>query len=486
MEKLCLIKENLFDKKVSESLYGFFANENINFKCAEQDNAPYAIGNAMLVNRARLTSVTIPVCKTLGADPSGDFVFTVYVYGLSLEALKNECKRSYEIKINAKEYGLGENKDEQRRLITVDLEPYNITVASDEAIGFFSPTDTLYPALLEALKDNSNEALNLIREKAYTNTGVYIKAGGAELAYSHDTALVNFEFERAYESEEEYLKIKNKTEYRAMIGELVEKYKGKNMSVLGDSISTYVGISNDASANSTIGENEAYYPTWSQNVCRPSLTYWGKVADELGMNICIANSWSGSSAYGRGFGKNMLIRCADLHRDDGTAPDVILIYMSANDMNGGSPLDEALAKIIESGADKKEIDAWFDNVKNIAAEAGGNEKGITFFSYDAVYAISMGEIKRKYPNAELYCLTLQETNHPNTMKSLARFDRFNEVIRTLGEYFGATIVDFAKDEITWDNCHAYAGDMHSLHPTAAGHEIMAESVIKAMYEKANA
>ena len=57
-------------------------------------------------------------------------------------------------------------------------------------------------------------------------------------------------------------------------------------------------------------------------------------------------------------------------------------------------------KIIADGADKKAIDAWFHNVKRIAAESGGNEKGIAFFSYDAVYAISMGEIKKKYPNAE--------------------------------------------------------------------------------------
>ena len=94
----------------------------------------------------------------------------------------------------------------------------------------------------------------------------------------------------------------------------------------------------------------------------------------------------------------------------------------------------------------------------------------------------MGEIKRKYPNAELYCLTLQETNHPNTKKNLLRFDRFNEVIRTLADYFGATVVDLAKDKITWENCHAYAGDMHSLHPTAAGHEVMAECVVEAMYK----
>ena len=485
MKKPYVIKEKIFDDDVSEKLYGFFANENIKFKCADKDNAPYAVGNAVLASNGRLTSITIPVCKTLGVDQNGELVFTILVYGMSLEALKCECKRSYEIKVKAKEYGLSENGSEARKLITIDLEPYKIAVGVDESIGFFSPTDTICPALIEGLNDSSNDALNFIREKAHTTTGLYLKSGGVDLDYSHDTSIVNLEFERQYESEQDYIDLKKKTEYRTMVSELAKKYSGKYMSVLGDSISTYVGISDDATVNSTIGENAAYYPTWSPNVCSSNLTYWGKVADDLGMKICTVNSWSGSSAYGRGFGKNMLIRCADLHRDDGISPDVILIYMSANDINGGSPLDQDLAKIIADGACKKEIDVWFDNVKRVASESGGNEKGIAFFSYDAVYAISMGEIKRKYPKAELYCLTLQETNHPNTKKNLARFDKFNEVIRTLADYFGAGIVDFDKDEITWQNCHAYAGDMHSLHPTAAGHEIMAKGVVKSMYKNTN-
>jgi len=162
---------------------------------------------------------------------------------------------------------------------------------------------------------------------------------------------------------------------------------------------------------------------------------------------------------------------------------VILVYMSANDMNGGSPLDESFAKIIANGSKREEIDAWFSETVERREREGGAEKGKTFLSYDAVYALSMMDMKKKYPDAEFYCLTLQETNHPNTLKRPERFDNMNKTIRTLAEYFGATVVDLANDEITWQNCHAYAGDMHSLHPTAAGHEIMAENIVRAMYNK---
>ena len=80
-------------------------------------------------------------------------------------------------------------------------------------------------------------------------------------------------------------------------------------------------------------------------------------------------------------------------------------------------------------------------------------------------------------------MTLQQTNHPNTLKSFERYYNYNKTIKALAEYFGATVVDFADDEITFENCHAYAGDMHSLHPTAVGHKVMAEKIIEAMYNK---
>ena len=487
----CLVKESFFEKETREKLYTFFADKNINFKAMELSDAPYVSGNAIMASGSRLLSLSLPVYKTLGTDEDGNFKLTLFVYALGLAELKKEHKRAYEIKINAKESGLVQNEENVRRVINIDLVPYEICVAADESLGFFATTDTVCPAMLKSVNDTTNEALNLIRDEAPYVTGAYIKAGGDELACTHDTLLVDFELEREYDSEEAYLAKKNNTVYRKMIDALKPKYEGKYLSVLGDSISSYCNICNDTSANVTIGDNAPFYPTWSHNVCRPSLTYWGKVIDDLGMKTCIVNSWSGSSAYGRDFGKNMLIRCQDLHRDGGTPddpsddilPEVILIYMSANDINGGSPLDSELLEIISSGADKKDMDAWFASVVERAEREGGAEKGKTFLNYAAAYALSMKEMKRRYPDAEYFCMTLQQTNHPNTLKSFERYYNYNKTIKALAEYFGATVVDFADDEITFENCHAYAGDMHSLHPTAVGHKVMAEKIIEAMYNK---
>ena len=81
----------------------------------------------------------------------------------------------------------------------------------------------------------------------------------------------------------------------------------------------------------------------------------------------------------------------------------------------------------------------------------------------------------------MYCLTYQENNHNNTSRS--KLAKFNQSVTALAEYFGATVVDQSKDEITETNCHAYAADNKSLHPNPKGHAVMAKSIITEMYNK---
>lgn len=50
-------------------------------------------------------------------------------------------------------------------------------------------------------------------------------------------------------------------------------FEGKTVSVLGDSISTYQGVSNNASYNSTIGSNAVYYSAGTLGIHRAD-TWW--------------------------------------------------------------------------------------------------------------------------------------------------------------------------------------------------------------------
>ena len=65
-------------------------------------------------------------------------------------------------------------------------------------------------------------------------------------------------------------------------------FKGKSLSILGDSISTYRGVSNDANANLTIQHNPYFY----KEPFPLEGTYWMRLIRELGMTLCVNNSWS--------------------------------------------------------------------------------------------------------------------------------------------------------------------------------------------------
>ena len=120
-ENSYIIKETLFDKNVSEKIYELFTSQKTGFECSENELSPFAVGNVIELSNSRLLSVTIPVIKTLEFDANGDFTFTISVFDLGLAALRDSPKRKYNIKINAKMYGLNENENDLRRVIKVDL-----------------------------------------------------------------------------------------------------------------------------------------------------------------------------------------------------------------------------------------------------------------------------------------------------------------------------------------------------------------------------
>ena len=497
------VKESLMGEELSEDVFKIFEKSKIlSYTVASPDTGVCVMGNITRLTDCTLTSVTIPVWQTGETDADGNFIITFHVFGSNFNALKRKAKRSYEIKINAEEYGLTENATKVRKAIKVDLTPYNITLSDAEALGYYSTKDTLIAAVFENKtgwdnNDNMHAAFKLVREKAPYMTGMFTKVGTSDMAYSQNTLAFDFEWEKTYEKKADYLKQFDTTEYDTMVEALLEKYQGKYVSVLGDSISTFRGVSNNGSSNSAISGNEPYYPDFCGNVYDYSLTYWGRVINELGMNTCVINSWSSSKAYGGTvngngvkFGKNMLIRAGELHRDNGTpnnpdddiAPDVIIIYIGINDLSGGTPYDTELANIIAGGYSEAKMDAWFASVL-ARAESSGDEivEGVTYQNFDQVYALSLNRMKELYPDAEIYCMTYQETNHSNITKE--RFDAFNNAVKALATYFGATVVDQSTDSITSNNCHAFGGDIRALHPNASGHAIAAENIMKHMYNK---
>ena len=74
--------------------------------------------------------------------------------------------------------------------------------------------------------------------------------------------------------------------------------QGRSFSILGDSISTYHGYSNDASRHPATGSNAVAY---GPSKMRVTETWWYRLISCDGMRLCGNNSYSGSCVgHGRG------------------------------------------------------------------------------------------------------------------------------------------------------------------------------------------
>ena len=108
-------------------------------------------------------------------------------------------------------------------------------------------------------------------------------------------------------------------------------FEGKKLSILGDSISTYKGVSDDISANATLGQNPYFY----RSPFPLEKTYWSLLIKSLGLTLCVNNSWSGGNLSGSDNPISGVKRAQNLARDDGSKPDIIIVFMGTNDLGRG-------------------------------------------------------------------------------------------------------------------------------------------------------
>lgn len=212
----------------------------------------------------------------------------------------------------------------------------NIPVGEDETLAFAGKND----AVLFDYFQSADPANNLFTNKvATTPTKPSTNEVLAIAVYTTET--------RAYA---EHLAALDSAETQlAEDTALRSALKGKKLSILGDSISTYVDYCNNTSYNSTIGGNCVFYsPNRSD---RPDLkdiavtdTYWMQLIDEYDMELCVNNSSSGSRVIGMGNVSGSTrdqaydTRACQLHNDHtGEQPDIISIYIGFNDHGAAAP-----------------------------------------------------------------------------------------------------------------------------------------------------
>ena len=228
-------------------------------------------------------------------------------------------------------------------------------------------------------------------------------------------------------------------------------FKGKVISILGDSISTFSGYIPVADGHNLT--HRARYPQ-SNLLSDVTLTWWHKLITNLGAKLGINDSWAGSRVHNSASSNSgdqgpdacmaSITRISNLGAN-GT-PDLILFYGGTNDAGGGITIGT-----FDSSANHNTVDL----------------EAMTWSNFADAYKTAIMRLQYYYPDAKIVCLLPMWTTSYYT---IANMDAYGEVVKEICDYFGVAVIDLRKCGINWQNKGYTLGD--GIHPTARGMELM--------------
>ena len=208
--------------------------------------------------------------------------------------------------------------------------------------------------------------------------------------------------------------------------------KGKRISILGDSISTYKGVSNNADANLTTFINPCKYA----DPFPLEKTYWMQVINTFGMTLCVNNSWSGGNLSGKDDESSGMNRAHQLANNNGEKPEFIILFMGTNDLGRGV------------------------------------DPGI----FESDYRATLSVIKENYPTAVVCCINLPDRD----IFLKQRAEIFNQIIESAVNDAGNNffLADLYHSRL--NNDFYYMNTTDGIHPDEDGMKIIAEIVENAI------
>lgn len=239
--------------------------------------------------------------------------------------------------------------------------------------------------------------------------------------------------------------------------EQVVSLEGLSLSIFGDSISTYEGYIPEGAA--------VFYPIVGE-VTDVSETWWMRLLDDTGMELCVNDSSSGSTCVGYSMSVDDPIYGCSSHRisllagEQGKIPDVIIIYMGTNDLLKDIPLGDN------------------DGTRWVA------EGKIENFS-DA-YCLILDKIASNYPISQIYCCTLPAIGDWGVDVPFVTFtnsigltsEDYSERIKTIARNKGIPVIDLYHCGIEIDNLHIMTSD--GVHFTPDGMELVERAMLDGM------
>ncbi len=237
-------------------------------------------------------------------------------------------------------------------------------------------------------------------------------------------------------------------------------YKGKVISILGDSISTFAGYIPTADGFNL--EHLARYPQ-DNLLTDVNETWWMQVITHLDAKLGINDSWRGATASGAhavttgSTGENAsmanLTRIQNLG-SNGT-PDVILFYGGTNDL------------------------AHVSKVGSFDPDTAPATVDLTTRKWDNLadgYVNTILRLQHYYPDAQIVCLLPTYTTSYYSDEKLAQG---NKVLSKICEHYGVAYTDLRECGITIN--HLPDG----IHPDATGMDYITTAVLDVLTEQCN-
>lgn len=230
------------------------------------------------------------------------------------------------------------------------------------------------------------------------------------------------------------------------------KLKGKRISIVGDSISTFAGH--------IYPGNSTQYP--DGNVQSVDDTYWKQLIDETGMVLGVNNAWAGHKTH------QAATDAMISHLNDNGTPDIILVAIGTNEyQQGGSTTTVGeLDTTVPYPLTDSQVSALPTN------------------TFSQAYRTLLIKLQYRYPNAQIFCCSPVYAGHPNKYRF---FD--NPYIKLIEQYcslYGVHYIDMRKCGINQINVNNYmllnSGSIQSdyTHPNKEGHYLMFQYIYNQM------
>ena len=369
----------------------------------------------------KITRIGIPVKKVAALDENQTFTLSV----VKTDTSAYNYVSQHTLKLPLDQLG---SSTTVNKWVYVDVSDLNIQVGEGETLAFGGKTDTVVWGWKSGYSDTTYRFRNAAQNWNGTTCGIFFDV------YAEET-LTYEEYQEQLRQEQERIEAEKKRQEQLEV--LKKALSGKMVSILGDSISTFKGWSNNTDYNSTIGSNAVYY-SGSNYITDVNETWWLQTINRTGTTLCVNNSWSGDTVTGRGIG-----RALELDNNADENPDIIAVYLGINDFR--------------TKVTRENFAAGYDNM--------------------------ISGMLEKYPDAQVYLFTLVYTTNVYSGVNPDDLVYFNDAIEATAETYGCTLVDLYNDSgISKTTMSTYMGD-GNLHPNYAGMDLITDCFLDVLLEE---